>query len=494
MMRRYTGKIGVLLMLLAGFAGLCLLAEQGQPRVTGRGDGLQRETGEVTFPVVDIRVTGNRLVNDALFVSESGLDLNQAYSEKQLQLALRRIQRLPFVLSAEISLERGSSYGTFAVRFTVQENKALFFNYERLDVSRPSPPPMPSPESEIADSSFQDLNPAAAVMEDENRNDLNLGARLFLGRFAFIYGSTALASVDGRVDFARGKPVDVGFSHYNLFGWNMFLNLNVQFSESADFENFDPWTRQDIQVRVDRDPVISINTALPLRGQHWLTLNGRYLDERQKHQGLDLFVDRIELQRLSLEAGWLREAVNDAVFPTRGRRHLVSLAYIDENRDFEFTFQGDDFQDELVRSNIFDPEFGPTGLNTVAGLFARAQWDNYHPLWRSGLSAHQRVSLLAKIHRDGSAFEVPLNYGAALTAGLSYDLWGVRNTRRLGDLRLEGEASYVHTDLDDEATYLVLEDRYHRVQASLAFRNAWGLLRLSAAYRSDALPVVADRP
>lgn len=494
MMQRHNGKIGVLLMLLAGFAGLCLLAEQGQPSVFTGAGGLQNEAGDLLFPVVEIRVSGNRLVNDALFVHESGLDVHQAYSEKQLQLALRRIQRLPFVLSAEISLERGPSYGTFAVRFAVEENKALFFNYERLDVSRPNPPPAPSLANEIADSSFQDLNPTAAVTEDENRNYLNLGTRLFIGRFAFIYGSTALASEDGRVDFARGKPVDIGFSHYNLFGWNMFLNLNVQFSESAEFENFDPWTRQDIQVRVDRDPVISVAAALPLRGQHWLTLNGRYLDERQQHQGLDLFVDRIALKRLSLEAGWLREAVNDAVFPTRGRRHLVSLAYIDENRDFEFTFQGDDFQDELVRSNIFDPDFGPTGLNTVAGLFARAEWDNYHPFWRGGLSAHQRVSLLAKIHRDGSAFEVPLNFGVALTAGLSYDLWGARNTRRLGDLRLEGEASYVHTDLDEAATYLVLEDRYHRLQASLAFRNAWGLLRLSAAYRSDALPVVADRP
>ncbi|CAM2007356.1 hypothetical protein [Acanthopleuribacter pedis] len=485
------------LLLLLSLLGALVFADVGDEGRTTSAPAVQREVQEISFPIVAIRVSGNRLAGDQLIIKESGLKTSRAYSEKQLQLALRRVQRLPFVLSAEISLERGDSYGTFAVRFAVEENKALFFHYDRLEISRPDPPPLVSPE-DLASSTLAEGDLATAVVEEDDLNRLNLGARWFIGRFAFVYGSTALSSEEGSFDLARGKPVDVGFSHYNLFGSGLFLNLNVQFSQTADFENFDPWTRGQVQVRLDRDPTVSVNAALPLGGRHFLTFSGNYLDEQQVHLGENLFVDRIDLQRLVLEAGWLSEAVNDAVFPSRGRRFLVNLSYIDEDRDFDFVATSEDTRegesDDFTEDSFFDTAFGPSGLNSVSGLFLRGAWDNYQPLSRQGFTAYQRVSLLAQLDRQGSQFEVPLNFGGAATLGLSYDLWGRGKARRFGDLRLEGEATYVHTDLDEDETFLVLEDHYHRLQASLAFRNAWGLIRLGAAYRSDALPVVAQMP
>lgn len=496
-MKPWSHQINKVLPLVLSLLGALLFADIGDGQPEPSRAGVRGEIQEVTFPVVAVRVSGNRLSGDQLIINESRLKRGRSYSEKELQLALRRVQRLPFVLYAEVSLERGDSYGTFAVRFTIEENKALFFHYDRLDVSRPDPPALMNPE-DLTSTSLSDEGLSPAVSQEDDLNRLNFGGRWFLGRFGFVYATTALSNEDGGLDFARGKPIDLGFSHYNLFGAGMFFNLNVQFSQTADFENFDPWTRNDIQVRVDRDPLISLNAALPLRGQHWLTFSGSFLDERQEHLGEEVFVDRIELQRVAFEAGWLREAVNDAVFPTRGRRYLVNLVYIDEDRDFDFVFEGDTRESEgevggFPENSFFDSRFGPSGLNSVTGLFLRGAWDHYQPLVWRGLTAYQRASVLAQLDRQGSAFEVPLNFGSAVSLGLTYDLWSARNLR-VGDLRLETEATYVHTDLDEDESFLVLDDRYHRLQASLAFRNAWGLIRIGAAYRSDALPVVAQMP
>jgi hypothetical protein len=61
------------------------------------------------------------------------------------------------------------------------------------------------------------------------------------------------------------------------------------------------------------------------------------------------------------------------------------------------------------------------------------------------------------------------------------DLWGVEKTERIGDLRWETSLD-VTSSHDDYPSFLRSSRIDGRLTTGLAFRNAWGLLRLTFSY------------
>ncbi len=74
-----------------------------------------------------IVVEGVRHGSEKIVAAETLLTPRQAYSEAQLQQALHRVERLPFVVEAGFSLRRGSERGRHELVITVTEAMPVFF-------------------------------------------------------------------------------------------------------------------------------------------------------------------------------------------------------------------------------------------------------------------------------------------------------------------------------------------------------------------------------
>ncbi len=80
-----------------------------------------------TFVIEKIVVEGVRHGSEKIVAAETLLTPGETYSEAQLQQALHRVERLPFVVQAELSLRRGSERGRFELLIAVTEAKPVFY-------------------------------------------------------------------------------------------------------------------------------------------------------------------------------------------------------------------------------------------------------------------------------------------------------------------------------------------------------------------------------
>ena len=80
-----------------------------------------------SFLIEKIVVTGVRHGSEGVVATETLLRPGSPYTEAQLREALHRVERLPFVVSADFSLRRGSERGRFELVITVVETKPVFF-------------------------------------------------------------------------------------------------------------------------------------------------------------------------------------------------------------------------------------------------------------------------------------------------------------------------------------------------------------------------------
>lgn len=65
--------------------------------------------------------------------AETRLREGESYAESDLRTASDRVRRLPFVLDAAFSLERGSVRDAYILVITVTETRPLFFRYDTVD-------------------------------------------------------------------------------------------------------------------------------------------------------------------------------------------------------------------------------------------------------------------------------------------------------------------------------------------------------------------------
>ncbi len=78
------------------------------------------------FVLDDIVVEGAKHGSARVVVAETLLTVGQSYSEAQLQQALHRVERLPFVVKAEFGLRKGSERGHFLLVVTISETWPVF--------------------------------------------------------------------------------------------------------------------------------------------------------------------------------------------------------------------------------------------------------------------------------------------------------------------------------------------------------------------------------
>ncbi len=444
--------------------GLVLLALVSCLVAATTGQAQTEETAAATFFIETITVEGARFASSRLVLSESLLQPGRAYSEDELRLGVYRLKRLPFILEARFSLRKGSVRGTYELVITVEEPRRFFLGLD------------------------------ATAVPEEDWSGVGRGA-VGLRTFA---GANGVAFVA-----LEGDELRAGYTHYNLFGKNLFASLEVggkssccrgiafEFGDETSLDRgglgsgVDPF---ELTLKGDTTGKLAFTLGLPLGKSQGLRFVLRN-EESERNRffsvlealGSSAAVEVLaeETQRQEAELRWLSDTTDDPVVPTRGRLITVALAGVDNQRDTAVVSPG--------AGGRISVEEGSRSFE------ARSAMRLYWPLpkgqalsfgWEATLSRERNTSSApGGIARQDNSTDSD----AEIWVGYSRDLWGRDLTRRFGSLRLEvrvlpGVAASTVND-DGESSFEV--ELTHEIEASVVFRSGWGLFRLRLLYDSE---------
>ena len=158
-------------------------------------------SAEPRFLIEKISIEGvKRHGAQAIILSQSYLKTGRSYTERELQEAVYRIKRLPFVIGADLALRKGSERGRYELVVTVEETRPVFLDYSLAGTK----------------SSFG-LFYASGVSWT---NDGTLGLREFVGADGLAF----LAISDGT---SQTRQLQGGYTQYDLFGNGSYASLTV---------------------------------------------------------------------------------------------------------------------------------------------------------------------------------------------------------------------------------------------------------------------------
>lgn len=389
-----------------------------------------RSQDDPSFLLESITVEGGSAAAKRIVVAESGLKEGQTVDEPELRDAMSRIQRLPFILSTDFRLAKGTQPGRYVLIISIRPMSRLFLNsgvtttwsYER---SRPSAPRAPTTES----------------LDQRRTSNLVVGGRTFVGARGVV--TIAADRVEDRND-----RFTLTFTQYDLFGTRASLTaVATAMDNPGARRSADPGARNDWHFRDNFSweliGVVPIAPNDSLRGS-WQRSESpiRYVAPRE---GGGFRPILRSLPAIRKELFWIHDTTNDPIFPTSGTRFTAGV----------------------VRSSV------PTSGFTLLG---RVKNDEYHVTLERSFPVTQAQSLTAggratEFDRRVQTYRPFLRY--------SLDLWDRDATIRYGDLRFELEADRLISRLRLSSQPQIAESA---VRAGLAFRAAWGVLRMNVAY------------
>jgi hypothetical protein len=416
------------------------------------GAGAQPDAPEPPrFELEEIAVEGQRRVSSEIVISQSLLVAGRSYSESELRDGLHRVRRLPFVLDAELRLDRGTERGRYRLVLVVRETSLFFY---------------------AADASYEWLRSRTELpgftfrrSDDEYRfHDLTLGARRFVGRTGVLF-----AAID--------EGLAAGYTRYDLFGSRAFLTAGVRLGLCCN----DPRAFDEAFDSFDETLEASVGVGVPLRGNHSLLLGVRAVESSRDLDGpLALDVED-DVEVLGLEARWVFDSTDDPILPWSGRRHSagVDLAH---TRHEQAVFFGPDFD-----------RFELVALDTTrSAVVAESIW--LLPLGRRHTLGIGATAVVASTSTDprngGSAGEIFDRTRDELFGSLELSyarrIWERRSLGRYQALRWESSVEVGHAELDSDgllvSPFLQDEQSQLLVRSGVAYRNRFGVVRLSLSY------------
>lgn len=470
------------------------------PGITSADPRLLDDAGKLW--IESIQVDGLRHLSPELVISETLLLEGGKYTESELQQAVFRLQRLPFVLDARFSLAKGTERGRYRLVVTVEEIRRFFFG-EDTTYTRFS-------NSVAFDS---------VIGQDTSFTPGGLaGIRFFVGKYGMLFGSV---STHG--------GLQAGYTQYNLFDRRAFLSIGLTTQSCCPIQIFslgvDP-TFASWQNEGDlRQGQITLGLPLKRRFQLRFQAGQTYSEEGQRRNLLDAVADQFQRatldyrdqRRLQLEAALIYDSTDDPVFPSQGMTWTAAL----------------DFERQKSRLSVFVPLFPglggtidlPPGGDPNLPEFESEQLRAAFTLaqhWR--ITRRQTVSLSARLAAGmaqvtnlpiierkteeldpcASPFDedCPADHTLRViaeedlsliegyfTARHSFSLWSAAKARNRGDLRLEQTLEFGYDQVSPSLD--LAENPLYRKSftTSIVFRNAWGLFRFSlqiADYGRDA--------
>lgn len=392
------------------------------------------------FFIEKIEVRDAKRVSPEVVVAESRLREGQEYSEADLRDASARLTRLPFLLSAEFALEKGSERGRYVLVLTINETKPFFY---ALDLR-----PIFTTDHRIEPDYSDRIGVADSAA--------TLGMRWFVGRRGALH--VALITSDYGGDFPRDyAAVAVGYTQYDLFGTRAFATLNLK----------------RILTKGDIGVTPQLVVGVPVSGNQTVTLE---LDEtRFDDYGYEVLNQTFDVNSAQRVVGmtWSYNTTNRPFTPTRGTRINVrprvswsdaaTFTYIVVNPGQYppiFAVHGDTVHIGSREISVEGVRFFELTERSSVSAGLEAAWTRY------ALDSDVRGHTSDDVAR------------AVVTGSYSYSLWDPARNKN-GDSRLELNLRIGSRD--------IRYTNFHRAEqqqltASWARRSSWGVLRLGAGY------------
>ncbi|HYC93200.1 MAG TPA: hypothetical protein VEO54_28605 [Thermoanaerobaculia bacterium] len=393
------------------------------------------------FFIERIEVRNHDRVSPDVVIAESRLREGRAYSEAELRDASTRLGRLPFLLSVDFALEKGSERGNYVLVLTLQETRTFFFLADL----------QPHFDGQDAESVIPDDESRGATSEN-----LALGFRWFVGRRGALH--IAFSGGDRRREFAREYAAfSVGYTQYDLFGTRAFATLNLR--KIVDFE--------------DTGISPQLVVGVPLSANQTLTL--QYDELQARRDGLFSILrsyDETYSQRL-ISARLSYNTTNEPFFPTRGV-HLYG-GPIAGWTDGEVDYRDEPYTPYAFHSRFYGIEGG------AARYFELTDRDSVWGDVRGEWSSNERSA--SNVPPDGVIPDENVVYGS-VGIGYSHSLWS-REQRANGDSRFEMTARYANRDrwIDSDPHDAGWRDNeVFQIGGAWVRRTSFGTLRLGVGY------------
>ena len=397
------------------------------------------------FFIERIDVRNAKRVSPDVVIFESRLQQGKEYSETDIADASARLARLPFLLSADFSLEKGTDRGRHVLVITVTETKSFFYRADLVPI-------------------FYDEYPSVGF-EDHTititENDVALGYRWFVGRRGVIHTGLQYQH-DNREYTDDYSALAVGYTHYDIFGTRAFATVNLKHDlGSGGGEGFGSISPQVV-------------VGMPLSPNQTLTAGyDEATFEGQTFRINLLEVEDEESQRI-LTLKWAYNTTNNPFLPTRGTLLSVTPNAV--------------WRDEAGFRRVT----GPGGIEDTIKVIRHERTLGIDASAARYWELSERHSVSAGLEggwaranerRNDVERDYDYRYGI-VRGGYSFSFWDRERTARDGDSRLELNAALSkrsNENVDREFRRFVDSERL-QVSTYWVRRNAWGTLRLGVGY------------
>jgi outer membrane protein assembly factor BamA len=381
-----------------------------------------------SFRIERIDVNAAKRIPAAAILSETRLDAGKTYSEEEIEQAVNRVRRLPFVLAASADLKAGSTPDARVLRINVEETSNFNWNVDTSLITRRR-----GGGGIFAASTGYRFFPGAHGM---------LGAAL-AGSNESIIGSNSL------------RQATLAYDGYGLFGTRAYGGV----AASTIFRT---------STRHDFNP--SAFLGIPLTRTQTIEATASRTTSRLSRNVTGI-ADPIESSARSTNAGlaWLLQTADDPYFARSGFDAAFGPSWLREELDLPF-----------VLTSTKPPTVVP-GRQSQRHFLLNASAAKYWPLRTASAAWGRFDATTTRITgtANGAPFPAARQNLGDLLFGLAHDF-----NRELGQSsqsrwRVEMGAGY---HLDRIAQRTVQSNSGPELEIGAAYRNRFGLFRATIGY------------
>ena len=355
-----------------------------------------------SYLIEQVEVRGLRHASPEIVIDESRLLGGNEYAETELRAGVDRIRRLPFILDAELSLEKGSERDAFILVIEVEEARPVFYAAQLI----------PAAES------------GRELIRDPSDDHLAVGARLFLGAHSMVHIG-ALTRDDDRPESDTYQIAQIGFTRFGLLDGRAFVTLTLNRSFPGG-GSMTPGLVAGMYLGNDRTLTLSV-------------------------EDIDIEYIRVRRERVA-QLRYARNTTDDPFFPERGSVLAISPLWV-ESETYRHFDEGSSIHTNSLGAESELARYWELGERWTLGAEAEGGYLNTHVeiggdpgerknlfygsvrtrlSWdiHSGSTSNSRVEIsLSSVSDHDDAYQLQSGYHQISIGWARRDAWG---TVRLG--------------------------------------------------------------
>jgi hypothetical protein len=385
---------------------------------------------DARFTIDRIEVRNSRRMLPTVIAGETLLHVGGDYTEEDIQAAVARLARLPFLASATYALENGSDAAHRVVVITVTEVWPISFLGDGRGILFDETATLLNHDYDYADPTTQ-------------WKDAAIGLRWLVGGRG--YAHAAMTVLRTRQSFAKNHAAwEIGYTHHRIFGTRLFATVNVRTPvDSVGEGTFSP----------------AVIVGIPLTASQTLTVDAEdtvFVKSPITLLGVSYPQSHVENRR---SLTWTYDTTNGPFVRTRGTFVRVKpYRWMRDDADVRFVRGTPPFERITRHANA-------NGVDVAALRY----WE---------LSENQ--SLFGGVLAGWADVDFE-----SVRSRPSYEVLKGGYSRRLGPLdgRLELEARLGFSQPDQQNSFSFNDnDKSAEVLVSWAAKGAWGSVRIGAGY------------